>query len=273
MPNIFRLVEIRDNYDRYVVLFATEESARILRIDIGAITQEVWKSRPELRHRASHERSKDQFEDHRRERMHQFIRDQIRMAERVMAAGGYTHLILAGAARLTAAIRQALPKRLALKLVDTVPAGARERLPEVVAATVESFLEYEESQSLAVAERLFQEVRTEGLAVAGTRASLAALASGQCETLVLARDYRAEPASACLACGSVGCNSERGPTCPNCGGWRQREVDLKEEMVRLAERFRRHIEVVEHSDLLMQLGGVGCFLRYAAPTNRWAQAA
>ena len=33
-------------------------------------------------------------------------------------------------------------------------------------------------------------------------------------------------------------------------------------MVRMAERNSCYTEVVEHSDFLMQLGGVGCLLRY-----------
>ena len=39
----------------------------------------------------------------------------------------------------------------------------------------------------------------------------------------------------------------------------------KEEMVRLAERDRCEVEVVEHSDKLGLLGGVGCLLRYRLP--------
>jgi hypothetical protein len=43
-----------------------------------------------------------------------------------------------------------------------------------------------------------------------------------------------------------------------------RGFDLKEEMVRLAERSACHVEAVLHSDALARLGGVGCLLRFAA---------
>jgi len=52
-----------------------------------------------------------------------------------------------------------------------------------------------------------------------------------------------------------------------------RQFDIKEEMVRLAEQAGCGVEVVEHSDALMQLGGVGCLLRYAAPENYREKAA
>ena len=46
-----------------------------------------------------------------------------------------------------------------------------------------------------------------------------------------------------------------------------REFDIREEMVRLAGRLECGIEVVEHSDVLMNLGGVGCLLRFLAPAG------
>jgi len=40
------------------------------------------------------------------------------------------------------------------------------------------------------------------------------------------------------------------------------DVRLKEELVRLAEQNQCQIEIVNHSDILMEFGGVGCLLRY-----------
>ena len=36
-------------------------------------------------------------------------------------------------------------------------------------------------------------------------------------------------------------------------------------MVRMAEKQGCTIEVVDHSDILMRFGGVGCLLRYRLP--------
>jgi hypothetical protein len=54
-PNIYHLAEIKDNYNRYVVLLATEERAHILAVNLGSVTQEVWRTRPVLRRRVGHE--------------------------------------------------------------------------------------------------------------------------------------------------------------------------------------------------------------------------
>ena len=272
-PNIYHLVELKDNYDRYVVLFATEDSARILGINLGSITQDVWKSRPSLRLGVGNEWTKEHFQDHRRERGKQFIREQIRIADQLMSAGGYGHLIVAGAARMTAEIRQALPKHMMAKLVDVVPANSHDRISEVVAATVQSFLDHEETESLEVVEQLLKQIHLHGLAVAGAGACMLALGAGQADILVMAKDYDSDAAWLCLACGFVTAQAQAPAACTRCASASARQFDLKEEMVRLAQQTGCSVEVVEHSDALMQLGGVGCLLRYAAPENYAGKAA
>lgn len=272
-PNIYHLVEIKDNYDRYVVLFATEENARILGINLGDITQDIWKNRPDLRHRVGNEWTKEHFQDHRRERGKQFIREQIRIADQLMSAGGYGHLIVAGSARITAEIRQALPKHLKAKLVDVVSASANDRISDVVTATLQSFLDHEETESLEVVEQLLKQIHLHGLAVAGTDAGMVALRAAQADILVLAKDYRPNCAWLCPSCGAESSQAPAPGACPRCAHLPLRQFDIKEEMVRLAGQTGCLVEVVEHSDALMQLGGVGCLLRYAAPENYQERAA
>ena len=67
-PNIYHLVELKDNYDRYVILLTTETSARIIGVNLGSVTAQLWRSRPELRRRVGHEWTREHYQDHRRER-------------------------------------------------------------------------------------------------------------------------------------------------------------------------------------------------------------
>ncbi|MCK5440021.1 MAG: hypothetical protein KAI97_08755 [Gemmatimonadetes bacterium] len=48
IPNLFRLIALKDAYHRYIVLIAHRDRARILEVDVGAITREIWTKRPEL---------------------------------------------------------------------------------------------------------------------------------------------------------------------------------------------------------------------------------
>jgi len=266
-PNLYHLVELRDNYDRYIILLASERESRIMAINLGAVTEQIWSARPELRQRVGREWRKDHFQDHRTERNQRFIHDQVRVLKQLVNGDGYSHLVLAGNSQATAAVKRALPKSLTRKLVDVVPASASDRLSDIVASTLRTFLEHEEMESQAIAERLVGQIRAHGLAVAGAWPTFKALRSGQADYLVLAKAYDPGRGWECRRCGLVGTHGYGALLCPSCRAGLLHEIDIKAEMVRLAETSNCQIEVVEHGDVLMALGGVGCLLRYLAPES------
>jgi peptide subunit release factor 1 (eRF1) len=272
-PNIYHLVELRDNYDRYVIFHVTETSTRIIGVNLGSVTDQIWKARPELRRRAGRGWARDHFQDHQRQRSNQFIHDQFQSLARVMAKGGYGHLLLAGSMRALALVRRALPKSLAAKLVDVLPASTNDRVSDVVASSLCRFLKYEELQSQAIAERLAGQVCTRGLAVAGTEATIQALKSGQVDVLVIAKNYDLGDVWECRRCGRIETRSIKPDACPACRNRILQRVQVRSELVRLAGRLGCSVEVVEHSDALMNLGGVGCLLRFLAPDRYISQAA
>jgi hypothetical protein len=264
-PNIYHLVELKDTYDRYVVVLVNARSTRVLEVHLGAITEVAWTKRPELRERVGRGWGREHYRSHRPERNHQFANDVVAVVDEVMAAGRYGHLILAGTPSMTALIREALPKRLASKLIDVVPASANERTSQVVASTLASFVEEEQRESLAAVDRLRQNIYSHGLAVAGPAASLQALKSRQADMLVMATEYTPEPAWMCTGCAAAAIQPVQPVVCPNCGCSTTRALDIKEELVRLAETAGCGIEIVHDSEILMRLGGVGCLLRYHTP--------
>jgi rubrerythrin len=271
-PNSYHLVELKDTYDRYVVVLVNERSTRILEVHLGSVTEVAWTKRPELRERVGRGWSREHYQSHRPERNHEFANEVVRFVDEVMSTGAYGHLILAGTPRMTAVIREALPKRLASKLVDVVPASANERTSAVVAETLASFVEQEQQESLAAVDRLQKNICSHGLAVAGSAASFQALKCRQVDMLVMATEYKAEPAWMCTGCDTTALQQSRPEVCPNCGCSTIRELDVKEELVRLAEVAGCGVEIVHDSDVLMRLGGVGCLLRFLSP-DAYARAA
>ena len=262
VPNVYHLIELKDTYHRFVLLLMTDKSARILEINLGALTQEVWAERPELRDFVASGWSKAHYRNYSAQQTGRFVGDAIEVLDRLVSAGGHTHLILAGNPALTTRMKQALPTHLADKLVDTVHASARDSMLDIVTATNSLFVEQEEMESQTRVCVLVSEIKTHGLAVAGTESSLRALRSGLTEVLVMAKDYQPDPGWRCAQCGRLVAASRKPVACPDCVGNQLREVATKEEMVRLAERNGAEIEIVAHSDVLMHLGGVGCLLRY-----------
>ena len=140
-PNIYHLVEIKDNYHRYVVLLALPNRASILEVNLGAATTQAWINQSELRMRVGSEWTRSHYQNHQANRGDRFVQEKIALLEQLMHAGGQTHLILAGDPEITGRVRHALPIHLAEKLVDVIPATERDQQTDVVIATLSSFIE------------------------------------------------------------------------------------------------------------------------------------
>lgn len=264
-PNIYHLVELKDTYHRFVVMISTPASARILEINLGAITDELWRERPALRKRVGREWTKEHYQSHQREQTDKFLKEKISVLDDLMRAGGYTYLILAGNTWQTARLRQALPRRLATKVIDTIPTAGNEHISDVVAATLALFIEAEEVESQAIATVLIQEILSDGLAVVGTMPTLTALQAGQVDVLVMTKLYTPPSGWCCKRCTGLTAAPTMPLHCANCGATTFRRVEIREEMVRLAEQQGASVEIVQQSDQLLQIGGIGALLRYRAP--------
>lgn len=263
-PNIYYLVELKDNYHRYVILLAMPDWASILEVNLGAATTAAWLNRSELHMRVGSEWSRSHYQVHQAHRGERFVREKIAVLEKLMGAGGHTHLILAGDPEITQQVRHALPKALADKLVDVIPAAERDQWADVVMVTLSNFIEHEEKESQTIAEHLIKGLRSQNLAVADSAATLDALRWDEVDTLVMASDYQPDPGWACTSCKTIGTETPETPVCPQCGEPAVRPMDVKEALLRLAGQLECPVEMVEHSDGLMSVGGVGCLLRHRA---------
>jgi rubrerythrin len=266
-PNIYHLVELKDTYHRFVVMLFTTENARILEVNLGAITEAIWRERPELRKRVGREWTKEHYQSHRREQTDKFLKEMLAVLDGLMRAGGHTHLILAGNAWETARLCQALPKRLSAKLIDTIPASGNDQISDVVAATLALFIDVEEQESQAMVEKLQHEIVSDGLAVVGEKETLQAVHTGQADVLIIAKACSLAKGWLCTGCATLTAGAMAPRQCAHCGAAKFRTVELREELVRLAEQNGAMVEVVQQSDRLMQLGGVGALLRYRTPPS------
>jgi hypothetical protein len=122
----------------------------------------------------------------------------------------------------------------------------------------------EEEDSLALPEKLYRAMSASGLAVGGTLASLKALREGWVRELLLSRSYAPDPGWLCRGCEGMLISFQRPSACSRCGGRMLRELDPKEELVRVAEQRSCPIRMVAHSDGMKAIGGVGCLLSQPA---------
>jgi hypothetical protein len=260
-PNIYHLVELKDNYHRYLVLHAMPDRACIMEVNLGAASIRAWINEPELGARVGTEWSRPRYQINQSHRGNRFVYRKIAVLQQLMRSDAHTHLILAGDPGITRQLRRALPKDLARKLVHRVPASDRDREEDVVIETLWRFIEHEEQESQSIAHRLLDGLRSQNLAVAGTAATLDALRWGEVDTLVMSSDYQPDPGWICAACKVLGTEVPDRPECHCCGEPAVRPLDVKEAMLRLAAQSGCPVEVVEECSELQSLGDVGCLLR------------
>ncbi len=264
-PYVFNLIELKDVYDRFVVLISTETSARICEVNLGEITKQVLMERSAMRKKPLKEWSQMHYQHHRKNLEDKFVEEKIRVLDKLMSRGGYSYLILAGEPHMTSYIKQKLPPHLKEKLIDIISASERDEINDIVRATLSTFVKYEAQESLDTTDLLLQEIHSHGMAVSGPVASLQALKTGQADLLVLSKDYKINPGWCCKDCGNIGSEWPGNNICPACGHKALKKIDLVEELVKTAEKHDCQIETVSHSDALNALGGAGCLLRYLTP--------
>ncbi len=229
---IYPLVELKDRFNRFVVVLTTKESARIVEMNLGAQSIELLAERPALRERIGREWTREHYVNHKREREKRFVKEKIAVIESLMAKRGHNALILAGDARHVARISEALPFHLKSKVIDELKTGVNDdRLAEVLSQAVGSFLKAEAEEARDVVAWLVQAVRAGGLATVGVESARHALNEGRAERLIVSS------------------------TLP---------IEDQEELVRLASRHNIPIETVQDCELLDRNGGAGCLLRYRA---------
>lgn len=229
-PAIFPLIQLKDRFHRFVLVICTEDTARIMELTLGAVTEEILTTRPDPGNRLGRQLSREHFHHRREEDTRRFVRDQVLIISNLMARRGLNHLILAGHPRHVAQLRDQLPKHLQARVVGSVfqaPNG-RDYSP-LLDQAIDTFIEAEQQESRSTVERLHEQVRRRGLATVGIHPCREVIEAGAASQLVISEEL---------------------------------PLPDREELVRLATLHDVPIEVCEGDELLQSHGGVGCLLRF-----------
>ncbi|NWK55281.1 host attachment protein [Verrucomicrobiaceae bacterium N1E253] len=230
LPVIFPLVELKDRFHRFVLVAMNSEAARIFEINLGEISESLLERRPELRKRLGREWTREHYQNHRKKRSGQFVKEKIAVIEQLMTKRGHNSLILAGEPRFVNRLKEQLPKHLKAKLAGEVRSGfSKNALNKVVNQSIQVFLDQENMESQDAVKRLEYALSSNGLAVVGFHAAVEALEMYCADQLILSTNL------------------------PD----REREY-----LSRLASTQDISIETVQNNKTLEQFGGVGCLLRY-----------
>ena len=268
VPNIFYLVEMKDKYHRFVILLSTENSARILEVNLGEVTEDFWKKQPELRKRIGREWTHEHYQNHKRDRDQKFIKEKVQILEKLMNGGGYRHLVLAGSPQRTARIRNSLPKKLQEYIVDFVSITPQSEISDVIQEAISTFIVFEEQESREKVNLLKQAILKQGLAVFGAHQTMTALARGQVDVLLMMKDFEQQGGWKCTTCHTTTTALDEPTHCIECSAKEFQAINIREHLVQLAEKTGAEIEIVNESKELEIFGGVGSLLRYALPQSQ-----
>jgi hypothetical protein len=232
LPAIFPLVEIKDRFNRFVVVLTNRNTARIIEMNLGETSLELLAERGEATERHGREWTREHYNSQIRDLNEKFVREQVEIVERLMSKRGHYALIVVGEPQYVERLKGALPDHLSQKIVDHIETGFSDRrINAIIGDVIESYLQVENDESETAIKRLFRAYRSDQLGIFGAAATAVALQADQVDELIISSTLRHN----------------------------DREV-----LVRLASQHKVPIETVRQSDRLDQQGGVRAILRFSA---------
>jgi len=258
-PHLYHLAHLDEQYPRYAAVLTDMNTARIFvfgldqvigaeevkgkkvhRVKVGGWSQARYQRRVGNAHQ---EHAKEVIE-----RLAQIVRE-----DRI------SHIILAGDSVVIPLLQEQLPQEMA-SMVEVVKLDIHASEQDVLTATLAKLQEQEARTGAEKVDRLMQQYRGRGLAVAGPEETLEALAKGQVEELLISGGLeeghsQPEEVQAILA-----------PEIPNAEGETKseesRQAPLPDLLVAKAKQTGATVTFIEDGALLESVGGVGGFLRW-----------
>ncbi len=179
------------------------------------------------------------------------------------------HVVLAGDRQICNELQRLLPRTLQERVIDTLALDPSSPEGVVLRQSLQALERRAAAEGQRKVEILMDGHLTGGLATMGLRPTVEALNRCQVDELVLAADFRAAGWT-CPGCGGILLAVSTEGHCPHCEVPAHRVEDLREPMVRQAERTGARVEVVASSSDLKQREGVGALLRYRASLEPYA---
>lgn len=259
-PHLYHLARLDDEYPRYAALVTDANSARIFVFGLGEkLAAEKLKGKKVQRVKVGgwsqaryQRRVENAHKDHARE--------VIEALDRIVREENIRHVVIAGDPAIVPVISEELPKQLKDKVVDTLRLDVKAPEQEILTATLDAIREQDAATDADKVNRLFEQYRAGGLAIAGPQETLEALANGQVDELLISASMeqthpQEEPVDAILA-----------PEIPDAQGSTAtddpRPVLIADLLVTKAKQTSAKVSFIEDAGLLASVDGVGAFLRW-----------
>jgi peptide chain release factor subunit 1 len=260
-PHLYPLARLMDQYRAYAVLLADTNAARIFVFALGHAIDHKEVQNIKTKRTQVGGWSQMRYQRHTENYHLHHAQEVIETLERVVREDHIDHVILSGdETTIVPILREQMPKEISEKVIDVLNLGIESPEHEILQASLEAFRRHDAKTDAEKVDRLLNDYRAGGLAVAGVADTLAALSNGQVEELLISAspnniDYRATDVSQVLA--AYGSTPAAGTV---------RVLDpriIADELVSRAQQISSaRVTFIEDPTLLQPVGGVGGFLRY-----------
>jgi peptide chain release factor subunit 1 len=258
-PCVRQLEVVVEEYERFGLLLADKQRARMLVYELGELIESTELLEPLPRgDDVDHSYRRDQGQSHQSALVHQHLRHAADVAFRVFQDRGFERLIIGApeeiANELESLLHPYLQERVEARCA--VPVGASDDEIRAAAHTIEAEVARRKEAELVA--RLRDAVGAGRRGVAGLDATLRALVERRVDTLLVSHGY-AHPGWRCPSCDYIG---RIGRKCPVCETEMKGVDDVVEEAVEEALLQSCDVQVCVGNADLDVLGSIGALLRY-----------
>jgi peptide subunit release factor 1 (eRF1) len=235
LPDLFQLARFLDDQETAVIALAHTNAVRLFVVRQSGLRELHRLSEdPKLFHlvHSANAMSQTHYQRHARSVGQAFAHEAAERVERLVERYGAHEVVLIGETRAVARLRQELAPQIASLLVSQPhtlqPNAPRSEVWDTVAPLL---VQAKVDRHRSLVDRLIEAVRSTGLGVVGLEPTRQVLKNGQGDILILMEDASLAP-------------------------------ETRDDLIALATKTDATTQIVEHSDLLERLGGVGALLRY-----------
>jgi len=258
-PAIRQLETVLDEYERFGVLLADKQRARMFVYELGELvsSDDLFEQLPRSEDDDRSHR-KDQNADHVAAVTHAHLKHAAEVAFATYKEREFERLIIGAPDEIANELESVLHPYLKERLVARCSIRVDAPDSEIRAAALDIEADVERRKEAEAVERLRAAVASDGRGVVGLDDTLRALVERRVDVLLVSASYTA-PGWRCGGCGHV---ARVGRRCPVCEAEMHEVADVVEEAIEEALAQSCEVEVcVDNADLDV-LGRIGALLRY-----------
>ena len=258
-PHVRKLEAVVDNHERFALLLADRQHARLFLFDMGELIDrtEVFDQLP--RHEDDKgDWDKDHVRDHAAEVAHHHLKRAAASAFEVFQGAGFDHLILGGPEELLNDLERELHSYLRERVVARVKLAINASEATIRDVALDAGRQIERQREAASVAKLRDAIGSNNGGVAGLQVVLDALGERRVDMLLVSEGFERE-GWRCDGCSHL---AAVGSACSVCGGKMVLVDDIVEEAIEAALGQSCRVEIVVDNADLDVLGQIGALLRY-----------